>query len=261
MQEKIDLSAFLDGLADAAAAAILPYFRGPLSVENKHAAGFDPVTIADRAAETAMRTLIESTYPADGIVGEEHGAIRVEAENVWVLDPIDGTRAFIAGLSTWGTLIGLMRRGKPVLGMMAQPYVGERFWGDGGSAWSHGPAGRCQLATRPCPSLSEAVLMTTSPARFTEEERPLYDAIEREVRLVRYGTDCYGYCMVAAGHADVVIESGLQPYDVVALAPIVEGAGGVMTTWTGGSPASGGRIVACGDPRLHERVLARLSVM
>lgn len=250
---------FLDELADAAIKATIPHFRAQNAVENKLSSGFDPVTVADRQAEKDMRALINARFPDHGILGEEYGPENLNAENVWVLDPIDGTRAFITGLPTWGTLIGLTTNGKPSLGMMVQPYVNERYAGDGSSAWYTGPLGDRTLQTRACSQLSDAILFTTTPALFTAEERPVYDAIEADVKLARYGTDCYGYCMVAAGLADAVIESGLQAYDIVALVPIIEGAGGVVTSWTGGSPANGGRILASGCAELHEILLQRLS--
>ncbi len=252
-------AAFLDTLADASAAAIMPHFRQGFSVDNKRETGFDPVTIADKDGETAMRELINATYPDHGILGEEHGPENLDAENVWVLDPIDGTRAFITGLPTWGTLIGLRTGGTPSLGMMVQPYVGERFAGDCEHAWYKGPLGEKPLTVRPCSRLESAAIFTTTPALFTDLERSAYDRVEAAVRLARYGTDCYAYCMVAAGHGDAVIETGLQAYDIVALVPIIEGAGGVVTTWSGGAPSDGGQIVASGDPRLHEVLLNELA--
>ena len=176
-----------------------------------------------------------------------------------MLDPIDGTRSFIMGMPIWGVLIGLLHEGKPVLGMMAQPFTGERFAGDGRRAWYSGPSGRAALAARPCAGLADATLFTTTPFLFKGADRDAYDRVERAVRLARYGSDCYGYCMVAAGHADVVVECGLENYDVVALIPIVEGAGGRFTDWDGGSAAKGGKVVATGDRRLHEHVLERLA--
>lgn len=255
-----DLAAFFDALAAASAAAILPHFRSPLAVEDKHLRGvYDPVTVADRAGEAAMRQLIAERFPDHGILGEEYGSAHTDAADVWVLDPIDGTRAFISGLPTWGTLIGLRHDGVPVQGLMHQPFTGERFTGNRDRAWYRGPGGDRDLTTRPCTDLGDAVLFTTAPSIFSPPERAAYDAIERDVRLARYGADCYAYCMVAAGHVDLVIEAGLEPYDVVALIPIVEGAGGAMTSWTGGSAANGGRVVASGDKRLHDKVLARLA--
>ena len=254
------LAGFLDELADVSAAAILPLFRTRLDVENKLLdQRFDPVTAADRAAEVVMRELINARHPDHGILGEEFGSERTDAQHVWVLDPIDGTRAFISGLPVWGTLIGLTENGRPVLGMMHQPFTRERFAGDTRRAWYRGPDGARDLKTRDCRDLASAVLFTTTPALFQGEDRAVYDRIEASVRLARYGTDCYGYCMVAAGHVDLVIEAGLQPYDIVALIPIIEGAGGVVTSWTGGSAAGGGHVVASANPHLHEIALTALA--
>jgi myo-inositol-1(or 4)-monophosphatase len=249
---------FLDRLADAAAGAIMPHFRTRFAVEHKGGDGFDPVTIADRAAEDAMRRLIAATHPNHGIVGEEFPPVRADAETVWVLDPIDGTRAFISGLPLWGVLIGLLSRRQPVLGMMAQPFTGERYAGDGTKAWYSGPGGPQKLMTRRCEKLADATLFTTSPFLFDAVELPAYQRVESGVRLTRYGCDCYGYAMLAAGHADIVVEAGLKPYDIVALIPLIEGAGGRVTTWDGGSAANGGRIVATGDARLHDEALLLL---
>lgn len=259
MQEENGWMGFVDSLADAAGAAILPHFRTGLAVDNKADGHFDPVTVADRAAEEAMRSLIGARHPDHGILGEEFDNIRLDAEHVWVLDPIDGTRAFISGLPVWGTLIGLKRNGRPVAGMMAQPFTGERYYGDATGSTYRGPGGARRLSTRTCASLAEATLFTTSPRIFPASEQATYDAIERKVRLARYGCDCYAYAMVAAGNVDIVVESGLKPFDIVALVPVIEGAGGVVTTWTGGDPCEGGRIVASGDPRVHEEALAILS--
>jgi histidinol-phosphatase len=254
-----ELISFLNRLADTASDSIMPLFRARPEVHSKGESAFDPVTEADRAAEAAMRRLIDDTYPSHGIVGEEFGSERPDAEYVWVLDPIDGTRAFIAGLPVWGTLIGLLHQGEPILGMMVQPFTGERYAGNGRRAWYDGPGGALDLKTRPCATLADATLFTTTPALFNQAERRAYDRVESRVRFARYGCDCYAYCMVAAGHADTVIEAGLKPYDIVALIPIIEGAGGRVTDWRGDSAAAGGRIAATGDRRLHDQVLARLS--
>jgi histidinol phosphatase-like enzyme (inositol monophosphatase family) len=259
MTDLTDLAAFMDRLANVAADSIMPHFRAGTAVTNKKSGQFDPVTIADRSAEQVMRKLINATYPDHGIVGEEFGSERADAEFVWVLDPIDGTRSFITGVPVWGTLIGLKRAGEPILGMMAQPFTGERFAGDGSKAWYTGPRGAQPLKTRPCAALDLASLFTTTPALFQGAERAAYDRVEAAVRLPRYGCDCYAYCMVAAGHADVVVEAGLQPYDIVALIPILAGAGGQITDWAGGSAAGGGRVVASGDRQIHEAVLAKLA--
>ncbi len=250
---------FLDHLADAASEAIMPHFRASGAVDNKAASGFDPVTAGDRAAEAALRALINTTYPDHGIMGEEFGNENLDADHVWVLDPIDGTRAFISGLPVWGTLIGLLAGGRPILGMMAQPFTGERFSGDGLTAHYTGPGGPSALKTRACVSLSDAVLSTTTPALFKGAERDSYLRVEEQVRLVRYGTDCYAYCMVAAGFMDAVVETGLHPYDIVALIPVIEGAGGRVTNWEGGPASAGGRVVAAGDPRLHAEILETLN--
>ncbi|MEO1066472.1 MAG: histidinol-phosphatase [Pseudomonadota bacterium] len=250
---------FLHSLADAASDVIMPHFRQPLDVDNKETNGFDPVTVADREAERAMRALIEMRHPDHGILGEEFGTKQPDADTVWILDPIDGTRAFISGLPTWGVLIGHKFRGEATLGMMCQPFTKERFWGDGQTATHEGPGGELPLRTRACPKLEDATLFTTTPALFEGAMRATYDRIEGRARLARYGADCYAYCMVAAGHADIVLETGLAPYDVAALIPIVEGAGGRVTTWDGSNAVDGGSIIATGDPALHEAVLQELN--
>jgi myo-inositol-1(or 4)-monophosphatase len=261
----VDFAAFVDRLAQVSGEVILPFFRSAIGAEDKSRGGvFDPVTEADRGAEAAMRRLIAQTFPNHGVIGEEYGRDRPDAEYVWVLDPIDGTKSFISGLPTWGTLIGLMHLGRPVYGMMAQPFTRERFYGDGKRARlrtlapSRGEAPPADwatrtLRTRPCASLREATLMTTSPALIREPaDRAAYQRVESEVRLTRYGGDCYSYCALAAGFVDLVIETNLKPHDVVALTPIIEGAGGVVSTWDGEGAAKGGRIIAAGDARVHD---------
>jgi myo-inositol-1(or 4)-monophosphatase len=256
----IDFTAFIGQLATASGKTILPFFRTSLGVENKNAGrDLDPVTEADRAAEAVMRRMIKDSFPKHGIVGEEFGSERADADYVWVLDPIDGTKSFIAGLPIWGTLIALMHRGAPVYGMMHQPYIGERFTGDNGAARYEGPSGERKLAVRRCAALAEAVLFTTSPRLMNAADRARFERVESEVRLSRYGGDCYAYCMLAAGHLDLVIETELKPYDVAALIPIVSGAGGIMTTWEGQPAQAGGRIVAAGDKRVHEAALKLLN--
>jgi myo-inositol-1(or 4)-monophosphatase len=256
----IDFAAFVDRLASVAGETITPFFRTALGVENKSVAGgFDPVTAADRAAEVAMRTLIKKTFPAHGIVGEELGAERADAEYVWVLDPIDGTKSFICGLPAWGTLIALTRRGEPIYGMMHQPFTREHFTGDGSAARYRGPVGDRALRVRPCEALRDAVLLTTSPLLMQEADRACFQRVEQAVRLSRYGGDCYAYCMLAAGHVDLVIETELKPHDVLPLIPIIEGAGGVITSWENGRALDGGRIVAAGDKRVHAEALRVLN--
>ena len=261
----VDFAAFVEKLGDAAGSAILPFFRTSVGTEDKNKGGaFDPVTEADRAAEVAMRRMIEAQFPAHGIVGEEFGSLRPDAEYVWVLDPIDGTKAFIAGLPTWGVLIGLLHNGRPCYGMMVQPFTQERFVGDGSSAQWRGTGlgplrGKRRLTTRRCPTISDATVMTTSPLLYSEGKLAALRRLEARAKLVRYGCDCYAFAMLAAGQVDCVVEAGVQSYDVVALIPIIQGAGGVITTWDGGDPSEGGDVVACGDRRLHDEALAQLA--
>jgi len=256
----VDFGSFVEQLAAKSGEVILPFFRTSLSIDNKGGPGrFDPVTAADRAAEAAMRTLIREAFPAHGIVGEEYGSERPDAEYVWVLDPIDGTKSFICGMPAWGTLIGLTRFAKPVFGMMHQPFLRESFTGDGEASRYRGPAGDRELSVRACAALEDAVLFTTSPLLMPREDRAAFRRVEERARLSRYGGDCYAYCMLAAGHLDLVIETELKPHDVVPLVPIIAGAGGLLTSWDGGSALSGGRIVAAGDRRLHAAVLQILN--
>jgi myo-inositol-1(or 4)-monophosphatase len=251
-------------MADASGEVLVKRFRKRLAVENK-ATGisqrrpFDPVTAADKASERAIARVLKTRHPHHGMLGEEYGAQRSDARFQWVIDPIDGTRAFIVGMPTWGTLIGLNDRGVPVLGVMDQPYIGERFWADRAQSRMRAADGALRrIRTRPCASLAGALAMTTSPDLFEGDERSAMEDLRARVRMVRYGGDCYAYCMLAAGHVDLVVESGLQPYDIVALVPIIERAGGRVTTWAGGHAAGGGQIVAAGDPRLHDLVLRHL---
>jgi myo-inositol-1(or 4)-monophosphatase len=256
----VDFEAFVGELATVSGEAIRPFFRTALGVEDKSRGGaFDPVTAADRTAEQAMRTLIRQKFPAHGIIGEEFGAERSDAEYVWVLDPIDGTKSFISGMPAWGTLIALTRGGKPVFGMVHQPFIGERFSGDGEAAAYRGPAGSRALQARPCAALADAILYTTSPRLMNAADRAAFSKVEEAVRLSRYGGDCYSYCMLAAGYVDLVIETEMKPYDVAALIPIIRGAGGVVTTWDGGAGEGGGRIVAAGDRRTHAAALELLN--
>jgi len=257
-----DLLAAAHDLADAAGAKIRPHFRKPRAVENKdRGAGFDPVTEADKAAERAMRSLIRRRFPAHGILGEEYAAHDGAGRYRWVLDPIDGTRAFICGFPLWGVLIGLLDGDDPILGMMDQPYSGERFWAAGTKAHMRDAAGKTRtLKTRDCKRLQDAVLVSTSPDLFqSADEQAAFARVRDTVRMTRYGGDCYAYAMLAAGQIDLVVEAGLKAVDIVALIAIIERAGGRVTTWTGETAIHGGRIVAAGDPRLHEAALRRLA--
>jgi myo-inositol-1(or 4)-monophosphatase len=248
-------------LADISGAAILPYFRRRLTVRNKAgASGYDPVTTADRAAERVIRKAITEKFPDHGLVGEEFGAIAGKGRYQWLIDPIDGTRAFITGSPLWGTLIGLLEEGKPALGLVNQPFTGERFWSDGGKARARGPDGAVRgIRTRACARLADGILTTTHPDMFaSREDARRFAALKDRARMTRFGGDCYGYCLLAAGFIDLIVESGLKPYDVAPLIPVIEGAGGVITTWEGEPAAGGGRIVAAGDARVHREALAIL---
>jgi myo-inositol-1(or 4)-monophosphatase len=220
-----DLTDFFHVLCDAAAEQTLPLFRSELGVSNKLDEDFDPVTEADRQAEMAIRTLIERRFPDHGIVGEEFGRVREDAVHQWIIDPIDGTRAFISGLPVWGTLVGLYENGIPVAGVMDQPFTRERYISTGGhSTLIVGGSDTTKLQSSSVQELSQATLMTTSPHLLTGVEEKTYFEVEKSVKLFRYGCDCYAYCLLAAGQIDLVIEVGLNIYDIAALIPIIEGA-------------------------------------
>jgi myo-inositol-1(or 4)-monophosphatase len=255
----IDFAAFVDQLAQVSGETILPFFRTSLTVENKKVGGFDPVTAADRAAENAMRAMIRKSFPGHGIIGEEYGNERADAEYVWALDPIDGTKSFINGMPTWGTLIGLLRFGEPVFGLMHQPFMRELFSGDGGAARYRGPGGARDLRVRACAGLRDASLATTSPLLMNKADRAAFGRVEQAVKLSRYGGDCYAYCMLAAGQIDLVIETELKPYDILPLIPIITGAGGIVTSWDNGTAQNGGRVVAAGDKRVHAATMQILN--
>lgn len=243
-------------MADAARAAILPFFRNPdLDTENKLAGGFDPVTAADRAAERAMRDILSNHRPLDGIWGEEFGKVSGSSGRCWVLDPIDGTRGFISGTPTWGVLIALSAESGPELGIIDQPYIGERFVGFGGEAHLAGPAGRHRLKTRGTADLDRAILFTTFPEVGSADEAAAFRAVARRVRLTRYGMDCYAYALLAAGQVDLVIEAGLNAYDIQAPIAVIRAAGGVVTDWQGRAAHLGGRVLAAANAELHDRAL------
>ena len=256
-----DYLAFAHRLADLSAAEIMPHFRNLNAVEDKSAGGaYDPVTCADRYAEQVIRAEIEASWPDHDVRGEEFGSASGGRDYCWLVDPIDGTRPFIMGLPVWGTLIALLKNGAPLLGLMNQPFTGERFWSGERSAFYRGAAGECAIATRACPRLGDAILSSTSPDLFaTREDKERFDALSGKVRMRWFGGDCYAYCLLAAGHIDLIVESGLFAHDIAPLIPIIERAGGCVTSWTGGSAAGGGHVVACGDPALHEQVVKVLS--
>jgi len=243
-------------LADAAGEAIRPHFRQRIAVDDKP--DRSPVTVADRAAEAAMRRLIAARFPEHGIIGEEYGPERTEAEFVWVLDPIDGTKSFISGVPLFGTLIALAHQGRPVLGIIDQPISRERWTGAAGQPTTfNGKTIRC----RPCPALATATVFSTSPDMFKGADAAAHKRVAAAAKLVRYGADCYAYGLLALGFIDLVIEASLKPYDFSAMMPIVEGAGGVATDWQGKplSLASDGRVVVAGDRHAHRDALALLA--
>lgn len=264
MSDLSALLAFAHRLADAAAQETVPLFRAALEIDNKLGEdGFDPVTHADRNAEAAMRALIGQEFPEHGILGEEFDDKQPSGSGddfCWVIDPIDGTRAFISGMASWGTLIGLSQNGVPVLGIMDQPYVCERFCAMRGGPALHARAGKSTpITTRACPTLEQATAVTTGPEFLVSPgASAAWGEISASTRLIRYGGDCYNYALLAAGFVDIVIEEGLKPYDIQALIPIVEQAGGVVTDWQGGPAHEGGQVVACGDAGLHAELVSLL---
>ena len=247
-------------MADAARAAVLPYFRsGALVAENKAVAGFDPVTAADRAGERAILEVLEAERPQDALIGEEFGTRPGQSGLTWVVDPVDGTRGFMSGTPTWGVLIALSDASGPVYGLIDQPYIGERFEGGFGHARMVGPQGECALGVRGERPLSEAVLFTTFPEVGSDSEGAAFRRVAESVRLVRYGMDCYAYALLAAGQIDLVIEAGLNSYDIQAPIAVIEAAGGIVTDWRGGPAHEGGRVLAAAGRAQHEAALALLA--
>ena len=256
--------AFAHRLADASGAVIRPYFRRRIDVDDKKMMQggrpvFDPVTAADREAEQAIRALIERERPDDGILGEEFGEKPSRNGLRWVLDPVDGTRAFITGRHEWGSLIALEENSAPVLGIIDQPVLRERFLGVNGRADMLTEGEDLRLQVRHCPDLSEAILCATSPnAYFSAEERAAFTRIEGAVKMTRFGGDCYLFAALALGFVDLIVESTFHRWDVAALIPVVEGAGGIITNWQGGSCEEGGQVLAAGDRRIHQQAMALL---
>ena len=256
------LTAFLEVLLRLGGAAVMPHFRQPIPVDDKREGqpGYDPVTVADRDAEKAMRAAIKSRYPEHGIFGEEYGVERGESGLTWVLDPIDGTRSYVAGMLHWGVVAGLYDGERTVLGGVYQPVVDELFTGNRRTAWCESQGRKQKLSVRACAGLDEAVLCCTHPEVFADAaDLNAFDAVRERTRLSRYGGDCYLYCLLAMGSIDLCVEASLKPYDIQGVIPVVRGAGGIITTWDGGSPEGGGRIVAAGDPRVHAEALELLA--
>ena len=237
-----------NALADAARPIAARYFRTPVAIDDK--TDNSPVTIADREAETAMRDLLQRHVPDHGVFGEELGAVRTDAEYVWVLDPIDGTKAFITGLPIFGTLIALLHRGKPVLGIIDQPILKERWLGAEGqrSTFNGQP-----ISVRACPSLAKAYMYSTAPIMFPGAYEKPHEKLTKKVKLFRWGGDCYAYGLLASGHVDLVVEASLKLYDFAALVPVVKGAGGLITDWRGKEldMNSDGSVLAAGDAKVH----------
>jgi histidinol phosphatase-like enzyme (inositol monophosphatase family) len=258
-----ELDAFLVELNRAAAGAILPLFRADHGLIDKGGTkGFDPVTEADKGAERAIRSLISERYPHHGVIGEEYGEDRPDAEWVWVLDPVDGTRAFIAGLPVWTTLIGLRHQGTPVLGSIGQSFLDEIFIGHAGGSRLMTRGTSRPLKVRACPQLSDALIATTDPALFRGAEQEAWGGVRKAARLARLGCDAYAYAMVAAGTIDLVVETRLQAWDIDAAIPVIAGAGGLTTDWQG-QPVGphGGRVAIAGDRACLAEALVALSAV
>lgn len=241
---------------DRAAEISLPLFRTKtLASANKLSDGFDPVTKADKDAEIAIRRVIEDNFPTHQIIGEEHENKITNSDFAWTIDPIDGTRAFISGLPVWGTLIGVSFEGKNFAGIMSQPYIGETFLGLPGLSTLTRGTRKTELTTSEQTQLSDAIMFTITPSMFTGEKRVAYDRVENRVKLARYGCDCYAYALLASGHIDLVIEPELNSYDIAALIPLIENAGGIITTVDGGTADQGGDIIAAANPALHKAAM------
>jgi inositol-phosphate phosphatase/L-galactose 1-phosphate phosphatase/histidinol-phosphatase len=243
-------------MADAARPITLGHFRRGVGWDVK--ADTSPVTVADRESEAAMRRLIAETFPDHGILGEEHGAERLDARYVWVLDPIDGTKSFVTGKPLFGALIALLRDGRPILGVIDMPALDERFLGIEGrpSTWNGAPIG-----VRPCADPTSAWLYATSPQMFTGPDFDAFERLRTRCYAAVWGADLYAYGLLSRGRVDLVCEASLQPYDYCAVVPVIEGAGGVITDWQGGPLGleSGGRVIAAGDPRMHAAARAALA--
>lgn len=258
-QDEEDIKRVAHLAADAARLETLKSFRKTnLQTEDKGEGHFDPVTVADRAAEQAIRAILAAERPDDGIIGEEFGTSEGSSGLTWVLDPIDGTRGYISGTPTWGTLISVGNEDGPIFGLIDQPYIGERFFGGLGGAGMIGPHGATDLKVSSQANLSDALLMSTFPEIGSDDERRAFLTVEREVKLTRYGMDCYGYALLASGTVDLVIEAGLAAYDIHAGVAVIEAAGGIVTTWEGKPAHNGGRILAAATPELHAAALGLL---
>ncbi len=252
-----ELTRFAIALAEASATAILPWFRRNTAVDVKAGPVWDPVTEGDRAGERAIRALIEAHYPDHGIHGEEYGIKESRSPFTWVLDPVDGTRSFVCGMPSWATLIGLNYEGRPAVGLMNQPVVGDMFYGNPEGAWHSYRGVESHIATRKGVPLSRATIGTTAPELYrSETDQAGFQRIRKAAQLTRYGGDAYFFCLMASGHMDIAMDCGLQPYDIAPLLPIVTGAGGFAAEWTGGDMAKGGNIITAGSRELLDEALA-----
>ncbi|MGP9790526.1 inositol monophosphatase family protein [Roseinatronobacter sp. NSM] len=258
--EKAQLLDLIHAFADSARSETLRYFRQPeLAAENKSGDGFDPVTIADRAVEQLIRDSLARLRPQDGITGEEFGPVPTSSGLTWVIDPIDGTRSFLSGTPCWGVLVAVADDQGPFLGVIDQPYIGERFIGGLGVAQATGPHGTTALHCRNTRVLGDAIVFSTFPEIGTEAERAAFQRVSAACRLTRYGMDCYAYALLALGQIDLVIEAGLNAYDIAAPLAVIEAAGGVVTDWQGAAVGQSGQVIAAANPQIHARALALLS--
>lgn len=259
-QTQADLMRLCNDLADLARPAALQFFRSAdLIADSKGVGAFDPVTQADRATELALRDALALRRPNDAFAGEEFAATSGTTGLCWIVDPIDGTRSYLSGTPCWGVLIAVADDDGPFLGVVDQPYIGERFIGGLGIAQVSGPMGTRELRCRTRAHLSDAILFSTFPEVGTPDERRAFENVSRQCRLTRYGMDCYAYALLAHGQIDLVIEAGLQPYDIAAPRAVIEAAGGIVTDWQGNPPGPTGQVLAAGDARLHAMALDLLN--
>lgn len=252
---------FFKKLAQIIEDTSLPFFRHKLLIDNKDQKGFDPVTVADREIEIALRAAIQHERPEDGILGEEFPTLKGTNDRVWVIDPIDGTRSFISGMPVWGSLVGLVENGKAIAGMLAQPYMHEIFYscGNGSYLYTAAHGHHKKLSTSGCTLLNNATMFSTAPELFVGRDAQRFQNLCTKTRLTRYSSDCYAFAMLASGFVDLVVETDLKPYDIMALIPIVEQAGGVIKQWNGNGAEKAGNIIAAATPQLCESALLLLN--
>lgn len=258
------ISKYLDravSIAEAAGPIALRYFRKPVGIEDKSGgSAFDPVTVADKEVESNIRADLERYFPDHGILGEEEAERESDSAYRWIIDPIDGTRAFISGVPAWGILLGLTFEESCLVGVMHQPYLGETFLGNADGAWIRRAGSKQAIRTSRTNELGSAIVYCTHPSMFTNtEDLEKFERIADKSRMMRFGGDCYSHCLLAHGLIDLVVEGSLEPYDIIPLIPIIEGAGGIVTNWQGGDASSGGLIVSAANPELHTKALETLN--